>query len=186
MRPLLRLVLLLIAAQCVAPFAQAEGGFVITRATTTLKDDRYLLNAQVDYDFSETVLEALDNGVPLTIQIRVQVRPQEAWIWESSLVDLTQLYLIRYQPLSEIYQVTQLPHGPRQSFVTRGAAIAALGEIEGLALLKRRLLNPREHYFMHIKVSLDIEALPLPLRPTAYLTSSWNLSSGWTQWPLEP
>jgi len=186
MRPLLRVLLLLIAAQLAARPAHAEGGFVITRATTTLRDERYLLNAQVDYDFSEAVLEALDNGVPLTLQMRIQVRPQEAWIWESSLVDLTQLYLIRYQPLSELYQVTRLPHGPRQSFVTRTAAIATLGEIEGLPLVKRRLLDPGEHYLMHIKVSLDIEALPLPLRPTAYLTPSWNLSSGWTQWPLEP
>jgi hypothetical protein len=180
------LFLLLLVTQLATRQAQADGGFVITRATTTLKDEEYLLNAQIDYDFSETALEALDNGVPLTIQMRIQVRPQDAWIWERSLVDLTQLYLIRYQPLSELYQVTRLPHGPQQSFVTRTAAIATLGEIEGLPVMRRHLLDPSEHYLMHIKVSLDIEALPLPLRPTAYLTPSWNLSSGWTQWPLEP
>ena len=38
----------------------------------------------------------------------------------------------------------------------------------------------------NLKIALDIEELPLPLRPTAYLLPSWKLSSGWTTWPLRP
>ena len=181
--PLLLLLLLLLGA--LPGPARAEGGFVVTSATAEPVDLLYLLDAQVDYTFSDTVLEALDNGVPLTIEVRVQVRPEGAWIWSRSLVDLSQLYRIRYQPLTELYQVTRLPDGPKRSFVTRAAAIAALGEIDKLPLVERDALDSGKRYLMHIKVSLDIEALPLPLRPVAYLKPSWNLSSGWTQWPLD-
>ncbi|MGD9299645.1 MAG: DUF4390 domain-containing protein, partial [Thiohalocapsa sp.] len=41
-------------------------------------------------------------------------------------------------------------------------------------------------YEVQIRVSLDIEELPLPLRPMAYLYPSWKQSSKWTKWPLEP
>jgi hypothetical protein len=159
---------------------------VVSRVSTTLSEGNYYLHIQVDYSLSETALEALDNGVPLTLAMRIQVRAKGAWIWERSLVDLTQLSMIHYKPLSDLYGVTHLPHGPRRSFVTRAAAIAALGEVEDLPLVEHSQLDPKEQYFIHVKVSLDIEALPLPLRPTAYLTPSWNLSSGWTKWPLTP
>lgn len=163
-----------------------DGEFVITHAMTAIRDDEYQLNVQVKYVFSDVVLEALDNGVPLNLQMRIQVRHETSWIWENSLVDKTLVSSIRYQPLTELYIVTHLPDGTRTSFVTRAAAISALGEIEDVALLKRHWLQPNTRYFLHIKVSIDLESLPLPLRPLAHLTPSWNLGSGWTKWPLTP
>jgi hypothetical protein len=177
--------LLLIAGLQPAPAAQSE--FVVSRPQEAMvQDDTYLLDLQIDYGFSDTVLEALDNGVPLTLVVRAQVRRKGAWIWEKNLADLRRVYLIRYQPLSEIYQVASLPDGERRSFVSRSAAIAALGEIQGLPLIKRSRLEADEEYLARVKVELDIEALPLPLRPTAYLSRDWNLSSDWSEWPLQP
>ena len=161
-------------------------GFVVANAVTRLEEQTYLLDVQVDYGFSETALEALDNGVPLTLEMRVQVRRKGAWIWESNLVERRRLYTIRYRPLPELYLVVRLPEGPKQSFVTRAAAIAALGEVHDLPLLDRSRLDPDERYLVRVKVSLEVEALPLPLRPVAYLQPSWDLSSGWTLWPLDP
>lgn len=167
--------------------ALADSGFVVSsKAKEGLDQDLYLLDLQIDYGFSDVALEALDNGVPLTLVVKVQVRRKGAWIWEENLVDMQRVYLIRYQPLSEIYQVASLPDGGRRSFVTRSAAISALGEISGLPLVRRSQLDPEKSYLVRVKVELDIEALPLPLRPRAYLSPSWNLSSGWSQWPLEP
>ncbi|MEY3760764.1 MAG: hypothetical protein RIR39_2255, partial [Pseudomonadota bacterium] len=36
-----------------------------------------------------------------------------------------------------------------------------------------------------VKVSFDRDALPLPLRPIAYIDPQWYLSSDWTLWPLK-
>ncbi len=160
-------------------------GFVVANADARLEEQTYLLDVQVDYGFSETALEALDNGVPLTLEMRIQVRRKGAWIWESNLVERYELYTIHYRPLPELYQVGRLPEGPKQSFVTRAAAIAALGEVYDLPLLDKNRLDPEESYLVRVKVSLDVEALPLPLRPVAYLKPSWDLSSGWSRWPLE-
>lgn len=180
-----RFLLLVIAS----PVACTPGNdFVISHATTMVHNDEYRLNVQVEYTFSKAILEALDNGVAVTIDMHIQVRPDTTWIafWQETLVNFTLRSSINYQPLTELYTVTHLPNGPKKIFVTRAAAIAALGEIEALPLIKISLLNQNIRYFVHLKVAIDLEALPLPLRPIAYFTPSWNLSSGWSKWSLAP
>ncbi len=160
--------------------------FRVTQVETRLVDGTYTLDALIDYRFSPEALEALANGVPLTILMQFQVRQADAWIWDSSVTELELRYAIRHKPLSETYEVYRLPGTAGRTFVTREAAIAALGEIKGLELVDQNRLEPGKAYEVHLKVSLEIEALPLPLRPTAYLSGAWKLASAWTKWPLKP
>ncbi|MEJ2528926.1 MAG: DUF4390 domain-containing protein, partial [Gammaproteobacteria bacterium] len=61
----------------------------------------------------------------------------------------------------------------------RDVAIAALGDIQGMPVIKHSQLEKGKIYRVGLRASLDIDALPLPLRPMAYLSPSWNLSSEW-------
>lgn len=183
---LVSLVLALSAWLLWAHPAAARDDFRVERMDTRLRGDWLVLDASIDYDFSKAALEALDNGVPLTLDVHVQVRPKGAWVWDESLVDQHLRYVIRYKPLSERYLVARLPDAGGRSYVTRDAAIAALGEIDDLDLVHRDRLDPDEKYEVHLRASLDVEELPLPLRPIAYLHPAWKLSTGWTRWPLEP
>jgi len=166
--------------------AWAAKDFGVAEVDTRLVDNTFVMDAQIDYDFSDRALEALDNGVPLTLEVHIQVRPEDDWLWDASLVDQRLRYRIRYKPLSERYLVSRLPGESGRTYVTREAAIAALGEIKDLQLLNRERLEPDEPYEVQIKASLDVEELPLPLRPMAYLYPSWKQSSEWTKWPLNP
>ncbi|MGB5834325.1 MAG: DUF4390 domain-containing protein [Thiohalocapsa sp.] len=171
---------------CATVAAFAAKGFDVTDVNTRLVDNTYVIDAQINYEFSDRALEALDNGVPLTLEVHVQVRPTDDWIWDASLVDQRLRYRIRYKPLSERYLVSLLPGEGGRTYVTRDAAITALGEIKGLQLLNRNRLEPDQAYEVQIRASLDVEELPLPLRPMAYLYPSWKQSSEWTKWPLTP
>jgi len=162
----------------------AEDDFDVRQAQIRLVDGVYQLSAQIDFNLSDNALEALGNGVPLTIVTHIQVRRTEAWMWEDSLLDLQIRNAIRYKPLSENYEVYRLPGSTGRSFVTREAAIRALGELTDLQLVDQKDLDPDEDYEVQLKVFLDIEQLPLPLRPLAYLMPSWKLASGWTKWPI--
>jgi hypothetical protein len=159
---------------------------VIDRVSIRLDEGVYLLDAEIDYRLSDAALEALDNGVPLTMEVHIQVRGNNAWIWQSDAAEYRLRYVIRYHALSGLYEVVNQDSGQRRNFVTRDAALTALGELADLPLIEAERLDPGEGYAVEMRVDLDIEALPLPLRPLAYLSPSWNLSSGWTSWPLAP
>ncbi len=179
--PVLLAVLLLVMAA-----AAPARDFEVEQVTTRLDDDTFFMDANVRYGFSDSALDALDNGVPLTVEMHIQVRPEDDWIWQESLVDLRLRYRIRYKPLSERYLVSQLPGTQGRTYVTRDAALTALGEIRDLPLISRDSLDADTAYEVQVRVSLDIEELPLPLRPMAYLYPSWKQASKWTKWPLTP
>lgn len=179
------LALLLLWSLTVANRVVAE--ISVDDVRTRDEGDMLVMDASIGYGFSEVALEALDNGVPLTVEVHIQLRGAGAWVWSSSLVDQRLRYVIRYKPLSERYLVSQLPGDGGISYVTRDAAIAALGEIDGLQLAsKERLREEGGPFEIQVKASLDIEELPLPLKPMAYLLPSWKLSSDWTKWPVQP
>jgi len=180
------LILILSLSLTMVPALVLGADFRVKEVETRVEDGTYLLNARIDYRLTPEVLEALENGVPLVMLVHVQVRRSDAWIWEESVLDLQLRYTIRHRPLSDTYEVFRLPGTKGRSFVTREAAIAALGEIRDLHLIDQDRLAPDEAHEVQIKAALDIEELPLPLRPMAYLRPSWNLASGWTKWPLQP
>lgn len=146
----------------------------------------YLMDASIDYRFSDAALEALESGVPLTLEVHIQLRREGAWIWESDLVDARLRFQILYQALQGLYQVTDLSSGAKQRYATRNAALTALGRLRDVQLIPVDRLDRGEQYRLSMRSRLDIEALPLPLRPMAYLSPAWNLSSEWSTWRLRP
>jgi hypothetical protein len=178
--------LLLTASLVVQPTFTQGAEFRVAEMQCNLVAGTYVLDATVEYEFSEKALEALDNGVPLTLEMHLQLRRKGAWLWEEDELDSHLRFQLRYHALASLYQLLDLQSGQQQSFATRDAAIAALGEIHSLPVIAHKQLEPGEVYELRLRTFLDIDALPLPLRPMAYLSPSWNLSSKSKTWRITP
>jgi hypothetical protein len=180
------LTMLIVTGSWMLHHSVLAGEFVIRNATSKLVGDVFVISAEIDYQFSEVALEALENGVPLLVDVHVQVRRQGAWIWEKDIVDRHFQKQIRYLPLSATYEVITQSGSKKTQFISRDAALSALGSIDEYPVVKASQLKENETYEMEIKTVLDIEALPVPLRPKAYMSPEWKLSSEWSQWLLKP
>ncbi|MBL3598570.1 MAG: DUF4390 domain-containing protein [gamma proteobacterium endosymbiont of Lamellibrachia anaximandri] len=160
--------------------------FTVKEVQIELQDQHYQLSAHIDYQLSEQALEALSNGVPLTLEVHLIVEKTWHRFWEPLPYEGYLRYQIRFLALTGLYRVVDLQSGEEQSFVTREAALRALGEIDELVLVAQAELIYGERYQLRLRAGLDIESLPLPLRPLAYLGIGWKLTTGWIQWPLQP
>lgn len=159
-------------------------GFKVVNAATWLDQDVYRLNATIDYQLSPATLDALENGVPLTLQLQMEVLRKRTWLWDETVASLQQRFRLEYHALARQYLVTNLNSGELKSFPTQGTATEFLGRIHNFPLLDSSLLQNGEEYYGRLRASLDIEALPAPLRPLAYLSGKWRLTSEWYVWPL--
>lgn len=160
-------------------------GFEVEHAETRLVDGVYLLDAQLDISFSEEALEALESGVPLTVIVDLDIVEPRRYVWNKSIARLESRHQLRTHPLSSQYIVENLNSGAARAFRSLADAVAALGELEAFPVLDEYLLKPGKAYNLKLRARLDIEALPAPLRPVAYLSSLWRQDSEWSTWPIE-
>lgn len=179
-----RRLLLLIGLLLAVPLHAGE--FTISDAHTRLQDDVYLLDAHVEFHFSDEALAALENGVPLTILLSIEIQRKRDWWLDVTEATLEQRYRLQFHPLSHQYLLQNLNSGAFYAFQSLSAAIEAMGTLSDFPLLDAQLINEGERYEVLMQAELDIESLPSPLRLLAYITPSWRLNSDWYTWSLTP
>lgn len=167
------------------PGFAAESDILIEKARIFEKEQSYALDADITYHLTPKVLKTVQNGIPLQWVLRVQLYRLRPYLWNECVVDVLQRYRIRYHALMNTYQVLDEDRGEANYFSTLPAALEAFGTIRDVPLPGLQLLHKDNRYVARIKMQLDREALPLPLRPIAYINSDWYLSSDWYSWPLQ-
>lgn len=183
----LRLTLAVFVWMAVSPAPAAlaaDFGFRILRAEIRPEPEEevLLLDADIDYRFSEPALDALRNGVSLTLVWQVKIKKDRGGWWRTSLLEETHAFRIRYHALSKLYQILGENSESPRNFVSINALLEAMKIVRGLPLAGWPLLSKGERYQASLSVGLDIEALPLPLRPVAYVTPAWYLDSPVYTW----
>jgi hypothetical protein len=178
---------LLVATCCLLAASQTWARETrITDARTLLVDNVYRLGAHVDFDFNDTLYDALHNGVPLLIELRIEVLRDREWLWPESIAELSQRFKLEYHALSRRYIVNNFSTGSQHSFPVLDDALAYIGDVYDLPLIDAQLLKPDEKYYVRMRADIDVEALPTPVRAWAYLGSEWSLKSKWYRWQLQP
>jgi len=184
--------LLVVAAATLAPVvtrAQEEmprqGFFDVRSASTSLNDGVHELEARLQLILSQDALDALNSGVPLTIELNLDViRVRGLWLDEVE-AQLTITYELEYRPLSQRYIVRNLNSGDLDSFATLYSALNNLGRIQGLPVIDDALINPNSRYRLRLRAALSTRQYPAALRIIFFWRSQWQLESKWFEWSLE-
>ena len=160
--------------------------FTVRSVKTSLVDKVYTLSAEIDYSFSDAAIEALENGVPLIVLIKIEVERERNWWLNKEIAELQQGYLLLYHALTEKYIINNLNSGAQENYDSLHGAVSALGQLDSLPILDANLTSDDARYLVRMRTFLDLEALPAPMRPVAYISSQWRLESDWYEWPLQP
>lgn len=171
---------------CLPGAVFAEGYFTVRDARTQLKDGVYLLDANIDFHFSDASMEALQNGIPLVLEVQIKVERERKWLWAETVASLSQRYRLQFHALSDRYVVHNLNTDQRQSFTTLDDALYALGAVREFPMLDHRLLHEDSNYTVNLRAALVVEELPTPMRLWAYVADQWRLDSPWYTWQLQP
>ena len=163
--------------------ADDAGEFQVEDAHAWTEAGQKKLDAQFTVRLSSGAREALDNGVPLVLELHVQLVKTHKWFWDVVDVELTQRRQLQYHALSRNYLVKDLNAGTQANYHRLDDALRAVGGIQSLVLTDEPLQEGRR-YLIRIRGSLDIESLPTPVRLLAYVSSAWDMQGEWYTWPL--
>ena len=185
--------LLAVAAATLAPVATRaqqeemprQGFFDVRSANTRLNAGVHELEARLQLILSQDALDALNSGVPLTIELNLEViRVRGLWLDEVE-AQLTITYELEYRPLSQRYIVRSLNSGDQESFATLYSALNNLGRVQGLPVIDDALINPDSRYRLRLRAALSTRQYPAALRIIFFWRSQWQLESKWYEWSLE-
>ncbi|MCK4744051.1 MAG: DUF4390 domain-containing protein [Sulfuriflexus sp.] len=166
------------------PYQLQAAAIEIESASTENNQGVYQLNADIRYELNDEVLDALNNGVTITMLVTIKLERQRAYLWNESIAELLQRYELKYHALSGQYIVKKLAKAEQQSYLSLSAALRALGSVRELDLIKQDAVQNSKNMVVKIHSELDTNALPAPLRPVAWLEGYWQLSSEWFSCPL--
>ncbi len=162
---------------------EVEPGFRVRSADVRLENGIYFLDAKIVFDFSSESVEAMDNGVTLTVLVDVEVFRQRA-LWDRKILSRQSRIHVGVHALSKKYLMKNLDNGETHTFRSVEEMAAALGNIRRLPLFTAAGLESEQTYTARVRARLDIEALPSPLRPLAYVSQAWRLASDWYELPV--
>lgn len=164
--------------------AQTSAPFGIRTAYVQLVDDVYLLNARLHLPLNERLRHALRDGVPLTLELGLEVTGTRRYWPDAGVASLRQLYQLQFHAVSDRYVVRNLNSGEQTSFPTLDAAAEQLAQISSLPVLDRALIERGRRYEFHLRVTLDVGDMPDALRVLMFWTDDWRRVSDWYTWPL--
>lgn len=179
------LVCLLAATGSAQNAIEREGYFEVRTAETTLVNGVHTLDARLQLVLSSEALEALNSGVPLTIELQMQVIRVRRFYMDALDAELAVRFELEYRPLSQRYIVRNLNSGQQDSFATLYSALNNLGRITNFPIIDDALLAPEKSYRIRVRAMLQTQQYPAPLRLLFFWRSQWQLQSEWFEWTLE-
>lgn len=162
-----------------------HGYFDVRSASTRLVNGVQVLDARLQLVLSDEALDALNSGVPLTIELNIEALRVRRFLPDATDAELTLLYELEYRPLSQRYIVRNRNSGNQESFSTLYSALNSLGRIQDLPIVDDAILEPGADYRMRLQAVLSTQQYPAPLRILFFWRDQWQLKSEWYEWPLE-
>lgn len=180
---------LLLAGVLLAGTTSTSAEFEVKDGAPALRDRVIHVNTQFALSLNPKTEEALNKGIPIDIVIDIKLL-RKRWWWRDVLItDWTLTRRLQFHALSRQYLVTTL-HDDRstESFSSLTQALDWLGDVRDLRipLTAKKELVPDARHVLALRARLDIESLPVIMRPLAYATPSWRLNTGWLEWPVTP
>ena len=159
-------------------------GIELRKATTTITEDAYLIDAQFDIALTHTLEEVLSKGVALYFMLDFElIRPR--WYWfNDRVVALHQQYRLQYNALTRQYRLGL--GNLYQNFPTLGEALDVMSRVSRRQEVEPGLLRRDASYIAAIRMRLDTSQLPKPFQLSALASRDWQLNSDWHRWAVNP
>ena len=156
----------------------------INSASTYINNDIFYLNSSSEFYLSKEAYKALQQGISFEIHTDFQLLLKRKWFWNKIIFEKKIIHKLEHKPLTENFLITNMNTGIVNYYKNIDSAINAISKVSKMRLFKQSKLQKNTNYLARIRLHLDIDSLPSPLRPRAYFSSDWNISSQWYKWEI--
>ncbi len=145
----------------------------------TTSNSDLLLFATVKNCFTETMIEGVRNGIPITFRFNIILdKTRKAW-FDLSLVEETINHTLHYDAVKQTYQIDFSEKSRARITRSENTAKQLMADLSGLKVIALNKLEPDAPYNLQIKATLVENTLPLGIHYVLPFTSLWNFETDW-------
>jgi hypothetical protein len=167
-----------------ASIAQAESEFNIKTASFTMRDSLLLLDSTIEIELPKYINRAIDQGLAVPLMFEVEVLKYSQYWFDKKLLSLKQKYQLHYLPMLSSYAIYDVNADQRMYFNSRQEAVFYLEVIYAYPLFDITNINQSEPAYARLRVGIDVDELPLPLKSSSLWDNDWGLQSDWFEWEI--
>ncbi|SMC28724.1 protein of unknown function [Andreprevotia lacus DSM 23236] len=180
---LCKLAALLLAACVLLPAWAAENSVHPVSTSAEYASEHIELNARFQLGLSQTLEDALANGLTLPFTYEFQLTRPRLYAWYRQAADsfnptASLTYRLTYHSLSRQYRVN---YGSfYRGFASLDEALSALGVVRNWNVLADTgIAKDKDPFAGKIRLRLDVSQLPKPFQLSTMGQGDWKLESGW-------
>ena len=162
-----------------------EGRFEIRSADLELEDNVYHMNARLAMPISDAVRRGLAEGVPLNLELDIEIERVRQLLPNSKIAELTQRYHLEYNAVSARYTLRNVNSDHQESLPTVDAALERLSDIRELPVLDHALIADDRRYEANLRAKLDYGTVPFTMRLVMFWVGDWHRESDWYAWTFQ-
>ncbi len=184
-KQLLALVLALSALAVQPVQATTADVFAVQSVTTRLQERVYFLNAVFDLQLPSYISRAINQGFELPLVMEIEVYRRIPFWFDEEVVYIKQQYRLNYHSLLDAVSILNVNSGLKQLYPDMSTALDSLTVLLDYPMLDTDNLDRQRSYRARMRLGIDQEELPLPLKSSSLWQNDWTVASEWFEWGVE-
>jgi hypothetical protein len=147
-------------------------------------NDKYVvINARLVDGFTDKILEAIENGVPMGFTFDIELRKANT-LWMDSLVSSNKVrHRIQFDSLKKAYKFSEFGKNVERKIITRKETryqqlMLTLKDIPIAPIYK---LDPNEKYYVRVKADLETDRFWFPFNYIFFFVPFSEFETSWAQ-----
>ncbi len=142
------------------------------------------VDADLALSLHSKVIDAMRNSIALNLVVEARIDAPREWLWDRNLVEERRRLRLEYHALSRTWVVTDFTARETHTFTDLAGAVESLSRVRAWRLGPWASLADERRLLGKLRVRLDVNKLPLPLRVPALVDDAWDVDSEWFLWGL--
>ena len=176
-------VLLTLLSILLLTMSTVAADFVVIDGRSVIERNRLRTDAELDLKLEKAPVDALRAGIPLTLSIEIQLLNHQSPMWKQKVANWQYRYVLEYHRLFGRYVVENMTSGHMKTFATLVEALNSLSRVSSSEKLPKRM-DVYNKLVVRLRIKLETNELPAPLRLITIFFPDWQQTSGWQQWNL--
>lgn len=174
---------LLLCGVVPAALADDEPRFEVRSAFLEPVDGVMQLSATLELGLSTAASEGLQDGVPVSIVMHVQLTRARRFLPDEGVADLEQKWRLQYHALSDRWLVTHQNTGEQTSWPSQAAALDYLAHPRAIPVIDEPLLKKGERYDVSLRMTAEVGGVPDSLKLLMFWVE-WKRATEWYTWTV--